>query len=428
MVKQRLLNTALRILALSAMLLGSACSKPSADNTDDDNTGGNGGQTEFENDLFRVTFKKITATGASIIIYPSDKSTSFYYYYNIFEREDIDRTFYGDEESYFTAYLTYLGTQFGPNETWRNYLVTGNNAYDTDVDRYLRSGTEYVLLLAGVDFEGFTTTEVVSVPFTTAQVEPSGMTFDIEAFNGYIAIRPSANDPYLYFIDAEPDKSEKMTDAEIVAMVEQVFGSDIRDYIYRGEFEQDFSGILDDGDYCLHVFGYDGGATTRVWRTDFKVSGREAYTTLTGDHDFTDGEKMNIQCWRDYWTEYNVTEWKVEVRSSAGEFFITSLYTAPDAETPSGTYEIIKDWRYAPGFAGGGQTIVGYLFGTWWGRGDGTTNSSAYAAADSGTITFGTEGSDCTLDAVFADPQGHTVTVRYKGPANFSDGVPPTDD
>ena len=139
----------------------------------------------------------------------------------------------------------------------------------------LKGSTNYAMVIYAVDMvDGLP--QVVSTPqiinFSTEEVGPSDMTFEIKVENNYvrvadITVTPSVNDPYTVAIVATSEVPDS-TNPEIIAWMNNNFTMDS----FRGEIFSHVNSLHPDTEYTVFAYGYYGGVvTTDLYRYDFRT-------------------------------------------------------------------------------------------------------------------------------------------------------------
>lgn len=221
---------------------------------------------------FQLDVTAITATGCTISATPSNNTDT--YFFDVQKKEVVD-SFEGDG----TALIAALVEAYG--EDFVSLLSTGPDSFSPTT---LDANTPYTVIAFGYDADGGATTGITTKSFTTSAggTEPSDLTLTIaidaatKIPGGVAATITASNttDPYLpaFFL---ADEIEGMSDAEIIAYTEQMYGPYMPYLTTMGNYQttaEDFAGslaCLPGADYYLVAFGYDGGATTGVTKAKF---------------------------------------------------------------------------------------------------------------------------------------------------------------
>ena len=139
----------------------------------------------------------------------------------------------------------------------------------------LKGSTNYAMVIYAVDMVD-DLPQIVSKPqiinFSTEEVGPSDMTFEIKVENKYvrvadITVTPSKNDPYTVAIVATEEIPDS-TNPEIIAWMNNNFVMDS----FRGEIFSHVNSLHPDTEYTIFAYGYYGGVvTTDLFRYDFRT-------------------------------------------------------------------------------------------------------------------------------------------------------------
>lgn len=223
---------------------------------------------------FRLSVSDISVSRAKIDVEPSDKQVP--YYFEVVDYDGLAAAASPEAalEQVLAAGIDYYRSQgLGIEEAVKELRSIGNDGIDLEYGT-LEPLTKYVVIAAGIDEWGRTTTEVATKEFTTQSVTPSDNTFDvsvedISAIGAFVTVTPSNSDPYYAHV-FEAANLQDRTDAEIVAAVEQTGSLDFQ--TYTGTADLDLSQDLEsETNYLVIVFGYKEGATTAVTRTPFRT-------------------------------------------------------------------------------------------------------------------------------------------------------------
>ena len=173
-------------------------------------------------------------------------------------------------------------------DTWQKYMAIYQHSYPRTINasEYYNMywATDYVMYAFGMNDEGFQTTKVATVEFTTATPTPSNNTFTIEigeltastvAFN----VTAANNDPYFLTIqdkryverflgaNATETWEDMIWDLTFVKTDEQ-----IQDYIFTGSQSLTNADINKNVDtlheYQVVIWGFNEGPTTEIFVSD----------------------------------------------------------------------------------------------------------------------------------------------------------------
>ena len=218
-----------------------------------------------------------TRTSVAVSVVPSDKQQ--WYYYQLLTEEQFN---------------TYGGTLAGAAravikrqiEAWlalgatsvkaavESLALQGDHSYTFSG---LNSDTPYYLFICGINDDGDICTGVDGCKVTTDKFEMSDNYLVISVFDttwdsASIIVSTTNNDPYLFVVKPLAELSGKDDDAAVIAAVVADMGDYVGKYIKHGEqtITCDKT-LMPDTDYVALAFGYDGGATTRLTRVNFKT-------------------------------------------------------------------------------------------------------------------------------------------------------------
>lgn len=146
---------------------------------------------------------------------------------------------------------------------------------EEEYNELLKGSTNYAMVIYAIDLvDGLP--QVVSTPqvvnFSTKEVGPSDMTFEIKVENNYVrvadvTVTPTLNDPYTIAIVATSEVPNS-TDDEIIAWMNNNFVMDS----FRGKIFSHLNTLKPETDYTIFVYGYYGGVvTTDLYRYDFST-------------------------------------------------------------------------------------------------------------------------------------------------------------
>ena len=150
--------------------------------------------------------------------------------------------------------------------------------YDT-----FTGGREYLVMVFGIDNNGKRTTVPTTLLQRTAQVEQSNMTFDINihsiSINGAKAQFTPTSKTETYFTDimTKEEYDSYGSDQAVIDYIVNTLGSNISAYLTSGDHEVDATNYLvSDTKYVAYCFGYNNGATTKVFSKEFTTDHLES--------------------------------------------------------------------------------------------------------------------------------------------------------
>ena len=247
-----------------------------------------------------------TWRNAYVKVQISDESLE--YIFDIMEKSKWEELYAEDPESIVSARIAGWeqdvndGLESNPTmDTWQKYMAIyqHSNNQTVNASEYYNMywSTEYVMYAFGMNDEGFQTTEVAVVEFSTATPEASNNKFSVEigeltassvAFN----VTTTNNDPYFLTIqdkryverffgeNAKETWEDMIWDLTFVKTDEQ-----IQDYIFTGSQSLTNADINKNVDtlheYQVVIWGFNEGPTTEVYVSDvFKPMEEEVELNL----------------------------------------------------------------------------------------------------------------------------------------------------
>ena len=229
-----------------------------------------------DNCTFALSASDIKATTMTLNVTPSSQTTR-YYVGMVTAEAAAEYTKDG------------LATEFIAMEeendiNWANtpYVFTGTKSLDVIDDlsyKPLSASTEYTFVVFGIDTNGKRTTTVTTFNATTAAAAQSTMTLDMAAsdltMNGAtITVTPSSQTEK-YFSNIMPYDTFKTAenDDEIISSIVEQLGSNINSYLESGTVKFDYGyQLVSNTKYVAYAFGYEGGATTKLFTYEFTTS------------------------------------------------------------------------------------------------------------------------------------------------------------
>ena len=231
-----------------------------------------------------------TWRNAYIEVTPSDENIE--YIFDIMERSKWDELYASDPESIVAARIAGWeqdvldGIESNPSmDTWQKYMAIyqHSNPRTINASEYYNMywSTKYVMYAFGMNDEGFQTTNVTVVDFTTATPEPSSNTFSVEineltADSVAFIVTTTTDDPYFVTIQDKryvdrfigPNATETwkdmIWDLTFVKTDEQ-----IEEYLFAGSSaitNADINKKVDTlHEYQVVIWGFNEGPTTEVY-------------------------------------------------------------------------------------------------------------------------------------------------------------------
>ena len=247
-----------------------------------------------------------TWRNAYVKVQISDESLE--YIFDIMEKSKWEELYAEDPESIVSARIAGWeqdvndGLESNPTmDTWQKYMAIyqHSNNQTVNASEYYNMywSTEYVMYAFGMNDEGFQTTEVAVVEFSTATPEASNNTFSVEigeltASTVAFTVTTTNNDPYFLTIqdkryvdrffgeNATETWEDMVWDLTFVKTDEQ-----IQDYIFAGSqslTNADINKKVDTlHEYQVVIWGFNEGPTTEVYVSDvFKPMEEEVELNL----------------------------------------------------------------------------------------------------------------------------------------------------
>lgn len=217
---------------------------------------------------FKIKVYDVTSVMATVEVEPLDKEAA--YYMDILNESDFRQTEQHGFDDYMKWFLGNLEEQTGKT---RGEVVEMISSFGNDgfILTTLKPETKYFAVAVGIDAEGMTTTDVVSLEFSTTEVGKSQNTFeinvtDIKAGTATVSVKTSDMDPYILAI--EPYIATKdMGDAELADYIisSNMAWGGLEQMTYSGDAQTGHLGKAG-WEYEAIAFGYEAGVTT----TDIK--------------------------------------------------------------------------------------------------------------------------------------------------------------
>lgn len=262
-----------RLLAVSfALAMGmAACS-------DDETAPADAPEQELD---FAVRVSDISAVMATVTVEPRDAAMT--YYWDVLDDADFQTA----SDKGIDHYLQWMLEKRLMGEWQLNFpeaiaLMTSQGKDGSTVTG-LEPGSKYHALAVGIDSEGFATTEVVSVEFSTLDPIVSQNTFRItvaDASHGgaRIEVETSNDDPYFLEVVPVDETADPAPTGEELAetlLNRYLTWGGMADLCHTGDYGYTEEGCKPGWSYRVVVFGYDGGMITTAVET-------VPFTTLSG--------------------------------------------------------------------------------------------------------------------------------------------------
>lgn len=140
----------------------------------------------------------------------------------------------------------------------------------------LVGSSEYVAVVFGVDAKGARTTGIAHIVQRTADPQQSDMTVEITAhsitFNGAKVLFEPSDASATYFTDVIDYETYATfgSDDELIRRMVDTAGDSMSAYLTKGRHTVDCTNmLLADTKYVAYCFGFDNGATTRIFKQEF---------------------------------------------------------------------------------------------------------------------------------------------------------------
>lgn len=229
---------------------------------------------------FDLTVTDVTATSMKIGVAPTSDATR--YYIGVCRSSVLDR--YSLDE--LAARLIADETDGGIDWATSPYLFSGAQTLDVVNDlkyKPLVGSSEYVAVVFGMDAQGGRTTGIAHIVQRTADPRQSDMTVEItvhsKTINGAkVEFRPSDSQE-TYFTDVIDYETYAQlgSDDALIRHIIDTAGDSMSAYLAKGDHSVDCSNmLLADTRYVAYCFGFDNGATTRVFKEEFTTEKLES--------------------------------------------------------------------------------------------------------------------------------------------------------
>lgn len=245
-----------------------------------------------DNCTFALSTADVTATSMTVNVAPSSAQTR--YIVGITPKSDTAKKSLDEIAADFISEIASLNKQSGL--TWENtpFVVSGTKSLASKDDlgyEDLTGGREYLVMAFGINKEGRRTTVPTTIVQRTAQVAQSDMSFNISvhsiSVNGAkVQFAPTSQEE-AYFTDVmtKEEYDSYGSDQALIDYIVNTLDASITAYLATGNHEVDATNYLvSDTEYVAYCFGYNGGATTKVFSKEFKtdklVTGSDAAVAL----------------------------------------------------------------------------------------------------------------------------------------------------
>ena len=245
-----------------------------------------------DNCTFAISTADVKATSMTVNVAPSSATTR--YLVGITPKSAAEQYSLDKVAADFIEEINDINDQ--NNLTWATtpFVFTGTKSLaskdDLGYDTFT-GGREYLIMVFGIDNEGHRTTVPATFVQRTAQVGQSATTFSIDVnsitVNGAKAYFTPTDDSETYFTDVMTYEEFHSygSDQALVDYIVNTLGSNITSYLTAGRHEVDCTNMLvSDTKYVAYCFGYNNGATTKVFSKEFSTakldSGSDAAVAL----------------------------------------------------------------------------------------------------------------------------------------------------
>ncbi len=247
-----------------------------------------------DNCTFVLSTADVTADSMTVNVEPS--STETRYLVGITPQSETAKKSLDEIATEFISEIANLNKQNGM--TWENtpYVVSGARSLASKADlgydeNTFTGGREYLVMVFGIDKEGKRTTVPTTTVQRMAQAAQSNMTFSIAvhsiSVNGAkVQFTPTSQEE-TFFTDVmtKEEYDSYGSDQALIDYIVNTLGDNISAYLATGNHEVDATNYLvSDTEYVAYCFGYDKGATTKVFSKEFKteklVTGSDAAVAL----------------------------------------------------------------------------------------------------------------------------------------------------
>lgn len=247
-----------------------------------------------DNCTFALSTADVTAVSMTVNVEPS--STETRYLVGITPQSETAKKSLDEIATEFISEIANLNKQNGL--TWENtpYVVSGAQSLASKADlgydeNTFTGGREYLVMVFGIDKEGRRTTVPTTTVQRMAQAAQSNMTFNIAvhsiSVNGAkVQFTPTSQEE-TFFTDVmtKEEYDSYGSDQALIDYIVNTLGDNITAYLATGNHEVDATNYLvSDTEYVAYCFGYDKGATTKIFSKEFKteklVTGSDAAVAL----------------------------------------------------------------------------------------------------------------------------------------------------
>lgn len=222
---------------------------------------------------FELSVSDVTATSMKIDVVPTSDATRYYVgvcrssVLGQYSLDELAARLIADENSQGIDWAT------------SPYLFSGKRSLDVVSDlqyKPLVGSSEYVAVVFGMDAKGARTTGIAHIVQRTADPQQSDMTVEITAhsitFNGAKVLFEPSDADATYFTDVIDYETYATfgSDDKLIRHMVDTAGDSMSAYLTKGRHTVDCTNmLLADTKYVAYCFGFDNGATTRVFKQEF---------------------------------------------------------------------------------------------------------------------------------------------------------------
>lgn len=224
---------------------------------------------------FSIEVYDISAVSATVEVEPLDQEAP--YYTDIITDSDFSQANLHGFDDYMAYILEKLENQTGMTRSEVVEMITsyGNDGFITTS---LTPETTYHAFAVGIDSDGKTTTDPVTVKFRTTAAPQAATTFSISVSENTsgtaaVSVQPSDDAPYVFTIEPYTVTSG-LSDEELADFIIQdnLAWGGLEDLTHSGAWSEEYTGRAG-WEYEAIAFGYsDGMATTEVTRCRFTMA------------------------------------------------------------------------------------------------------------------------------------------------------------
>ncbi len=233
--------------------------------------------TELKSVLFEIELTDLNPTGVNMRVMPIDYEGG--YYFDVLKSESYE---YASDNGW-QGFLDYtFGSIAEANMITIEEVLKSLTSYGTDEWTFmgLDYNTDYYAVVMGIDSLGQLTSEIVSEPFKTPNVEMSLNTFEITVsnatYNGadYTIVPSNKEEAYFSCIVSKVIADQFTTDEELAAYCMSIF-PDVNAMLKKGDMSYTNDGMCQPGrEFYVIAFGFESGVVTTP-------IAKESFATIT---------------------------------------------------------------------------------------------------------------------------------------------------